>query len=177
MRFSAVVMCLLGTIALPGAAQEPAFEVVSIRPARPAEATIDSVLSSDIVRLVGDQLRATNISAAAQMNRLAKPRSMRSGGYLMRIAMTLLSLALAASACKKKETQPTGDQTGSAPVAPADAAAVVETIRPIQARYAELSADPGETARLLALGADKASAIASKVYTRARDNIGLLPRS
>jgi tryptophanyl-tRNA synthetase len=57
------------------------------------------------------------------------------------------------------------------------AAAVVETIRPIQARYAELSADPAETSRLLALGADKARAIASKVYSRARDHIGLLPRS
>jgi tryptophanyl-tRNA synthetase len=57
------------------------------------------------------------------------------------------------------------------------AAAVVETVRPIQARYAELSADPGETTRLLALGADKARTIASKVYTRARDNIGLLPRA
>ncbi len=57
------------------------------------------------------------------------------------------------------------------------AAAVVETIRPIQERYAELSADPAETTRLLALGAEKARAIASKVYTRARDNIGLLPRA
>ena len=56
-------------------------------------------------------------------------------------------------------------------------AAVVETIRPIQARYAELSADPAETMRLLAQGADKARAIASKVYTRARDHIGLLPRA
>lgn len=56
------------------------------------------------------------------------------------------------------------------------AAAVVETLRPIQARYAELSADPAETARLLAKGAEKARSIASVVYTRARDNIGLLPR-
>jgi len=57
------------------------------------------------------------------------------------------------------------------------AAAVVETIRPIQTRYAELSADPAETSRLLAKGAEKARTIASKVYTRARDNIGLLPRA
>jgi tryptophanyl-tRNA synthetase len=57
------------------------------------------------------------------------------------------------------------------------AAAVVETIRPIQTRYAELSADPAETTRLLAKGAEKARTIASKVYTRARDNIGLLPRA
>jgi tryptophanyl-tRNA synthetase len=54
------------------------------------------------------------------------------------------------------------------------AAAVVETIRPIQERYAELSADPGETARLLAKGAEKARSVASKVNERARTNIGLL---
>jgi tryptophanyl-tRNA synthetase len=55
------------------------------------------------------------------------------------------------------------------------AAAVVEMVRPIQQRYAELSADPGETARLLAKGAEKARAIAVDVNTRAHLNIGLLP--
>src|SRR5687768_9230272 len=45
----------------------------------------------------------------------------------MRIAMTLLALALATTACKKKETKPTGDQVGSAAVTPADAAAMAET--------------------------------------------------
>ena len=42
------------------------------------------------------------------------------------------------------------------------AAAVVETVRPIQTRYAELSADPAETTRLLATRArSKAAAVAS----------------
>jgi tryptophanyl-tRNA synthetase len=56
------------------------------------------------------------------------------------------------------------------------AAAVVETVRPIQERYAELEADPGETARLLAIGAGKAEAVASVTLARAYDAIGLLPR-
>ncbi|MEM9204672.1 MAG: tryptophan--tRNA ligase, partial [Actinomycetota bacterium] len=41
------------------------------------------------------------------------------------------------------------------------AAAVIELLEPIQARYRELEADPAETARLLKIGADKAREIAS----------------
>lgn len=55
--------------------------------------------------------------------------------------------------------------------------AVVELLRPIQARYAELVDDPDGTRALLGVGADKARAIASGVYTRAAEHIGLLPRS
>ncbi len=55
------------------------------------------------------------------------------------------------------------------------AEAVVETLRPIQQRYAELSADPGGTAALLAEGAQRARSIAVPVLERARTNIGLLP--
>ena len=58
----------------------------------------------------------------------------------------------------------------------ADAAdAVVELLRPVQARFAELEADPAETRRLLRVGADKARAIAAVTLDRARANIGLLP--
>jgi tryptophanyl-tRNA synthetase len=53
------------------------------------------------------------------------------------------------------------------------AAAVIEYVRPIQERYAELSADPAETARVLAKGAEKARAIARPVLLRARDRMGL----
>ena len=56
------------------------------------------------------------------------------------------------------------------------AAAVVETVRPIQERYAELESDPAETARLLSIGAGKAEAVASATLARAYDAIGLLPR-
>jgi tryptophanyl-tRNA synthetase len=57
----------------------------------------------------------------------------------------------------------------------ATAEAVVETLRPIQQRYAELAADPAGTAAILAKGAEKARAIASPVLDRARRNLGLLP--
>jgi tryptophanyl-tRNA synthetase len=56
------------------------------------------------------------------------------------------------------------------------AAAVVELLAPLQARYAELSADPGHVAALLAEGADRAQAVASVTLARARDAMGLLPR-
>jgi tryptophanyl-tRNA synthetase len=59
----------------------------------------------------------------------------------------------------------------------ADAAeAVVEVLRPIQDRVAELRGDPAGTAALLRTGADKATEVAAGVLERARTHIGLLPR-
>ena len=59
----------------------------------------------------------------------------------------------------------------------ADAAeAVVELLRPLQARYAELAADPGYVRDVLDKGAAKAEAVASETYRRAADAMGLLPR-
>jgi tryptophanyl-tRNA synthetase len=55
------------------------------------------------------------------------------------------------------------------------AEAVVELLRPIQARHRELSADPGEVARLLTTGAERARAIAAPTLERAKAAIGLLP--
>jgi tryptophanyl-tRNA synthetase len=54
------------------------------------------------------------------------------------------------------------------------AAAVIELLAPIQQRYLELSADPGETARLLGVGAAKARKIASVTMARAREAVGLV---
>ena len=54
------------------------------------------------------------------------------------------------------------------------AAAVIELLEPVQARYRELEADPAETARLLKLGADKAREIAEGTMERVRTNAGLL---
>lgn len=56
------------------------------------------------------------------------------------------------------------------------AEAVVEVLRPIQARYAELAADPAGTAEILRRGAEKARAIAAPTLERARRALGLLPR-
>jgi tryptophanyl-tRNA synthetase len=57
----------------------------------------------------------------------------------------------------------------------ATAEAVVETLRPVQARFAELAADPTGTAAILAQGAEKARSVAAPVLERARANLGLLP--
>jgi tryptophanyl-tRNA synthetase len=56
------------------------------------------------------------------------------------------------------------------------AEAVVELLRPIQERVAELQKDPAGTARLLRVGADKARAVAAMVLERAQTNIGMLGR-
>jgi tryptophanyl-tRNA synthetase len=54
------------------------------------------------------------------------------------------------------------------------AAAVVELLAPVQARFRELEADPAETLRLLAVGAGKARETATATLARARQGIGLL---
>jgi tryptophanyl-tRNA synthetase len=56
------------------------------------------------------------------------------------------------------------------------AEAVVECLRPVQERYAELEQDPAEVARRLKLGAEGADAKAELVLARAKDAAGLLPR-
>jgi tryptophanyl-tRNA synthetase len=53
--------------------------------------------------------------------------------------------------------------------------AVVELLRPIQARYHELMADPGELQSLLRKGADKARTVAAATLARAQSAIGLAP--
>jgi tryptophanyl-tRNA synthetase len=54
--------------------------------------------------------------------------------------------------------------------------AVVELLRPVQERYRQLIADPGELAALLHKGAQKAGAVASATLTRAYDAVGFLSR-
>ncbi len=55
------------------------------------------------------------------------------------------------------------------------AEAVVEHLRPIRERHAELSSDPAEVLRLLAAGAERARAVAGPTLVRARDAMGFLP--
>jgi tryptophanyl-tRNA synthetase len=55
------------------------------------------------------------------------------------------------------------------------AEAVVELLRPIQGRYAELADDPGEVERVLGHGAEQARAIAAPTLARAKTAVGLLP--
>jgi tryptophanyl-tRNA synthetase len=56
------------------------------------------------------------------------------------------------------------------------AAAVIELLRPVRERYAELSADPEAVRSTLSQGAEKAQSVAAGTLDRARDAIGLLSR-
>ncbi|MGH9246997.1 MAG: tryptophan--tRNA ligase [Acidimicrobiales bacterium] len=56
------------------------------------------------------------------------------------------------------------------------AEAVVEMLRPVQERYHELAADPGELDRLLEHGAQKAEEVAAVTLERARRHVGLVLR-
>ena len=52
---------------------------------------------------------------------------------------------------------------------------VVATLRPIQARYADLAAEPGAVEGILRDGARRARSQTQGVVRRARDRLGLLP--
>jgi tryptophanyl-tRNA synthetase len=84
----------------------------------------------------------------------------------------LLSMLAACTSRTPEEAAAGYQQYG--PLKVDTAAAVVEFLTPIQTRYRQLADDPGETARLLALGAGKAAAVAEGVLARAREAIGLL---
>jgi tryptophanyl-tRNA synthetase len=52
---------------------------------------------------------------------------------------------------------------------------LVEFLRPVRERYAELMADQAELARLLSVGAEKAQAVASKTLAEVYEAVGFLP--
>jgi tryptophanyl-tRNA synthetase len=87
----------------------------------------------------------------------------------------LLSILAAATGDDPKAVGDRYEQYG--PLKADTAAAVVELLAPLQARYAELAADPGQLAALLREGADTAQPVAAATLARARDAVGLLPRS
>ena len=80
------------------------------------------------------------------------------------------------SVCTGESPEEVADRyTQYGPLKTDTAEAVVELLRPIQARYAELRADPSGVTALLAKGAAKASAVAEVTLARAKTAIGLLP--
>jgi tryptophanyl-tRNA synthetase len=84
----------------------------------------------------------------------------------------LLSLLGAATGADPAQLASGYSQYG--PLKADTASAVVEALRPVQERYRELAADPGEVAKLLAEGADRARSIATVTVARAKQAIGLL---
>ena len=85
-------------------------------------------------------------------------------------------LSILAASTGDEPAELAGRYTQYGPLKSDTAEAVVELLRPIQARYAELAADPATTAAILELGAKKAEAVAATTLARARQAIGLLPR-
>ena len=67
-----------------------------------------------------------------------------------------------------------GKYTQYGPLKTDTAEAVVEMVRPIQERFAELQRDPAATQEILREGASKARIVASATLARAQQNIGLL---
>ena len=65
---------------------------------------------------------------------------------------------------------------GYGPLKDAVAEAVGAFLAPVRERYEQISADPTHVASQLAIGAEKAEAISTKVVERARRAAGLLPR-
>jgi tryptophanyl-tRNA synthetase len=86
----------------------------------------------------------------------------------------LLSILAAATGEDPKAVADRYEQYG--PLKADTAAAVVELLAPLQARYAELAGEPGQVASLLQEGAEKAQAVAAVTLARAREAVGLLPR-
>jgi tryptophanyl-tRNA synthetase len=86
--------------------------------------------------------------------------------------LSLFSVATG-STIEAAESQFAGQGYGAFKGAVAEA--LVEFLRPVRERYEELSGDPAEVARLLAVGAEKAQAIAEVTMARVRTATGLLP--
>ncbi len=85
----------------------------------------------------------------------------------------LLEILAACTDSTPEEAASHHTQYGSLKIATAEA--VIEVLRPIQERHAQLVSDPAEMTRLLRTGALKARAVASQTLERVYSNIGLLP--
>ncbi|MFN8186957.1 MAG: tryptophan--tRNA ligase [Gaiellales bacterium] len=86
----------------------------------------------------------------------------------------LIELLAASSGQTPEQIEASFDGQGYGPFKAAVAEAVVELLRPIQARYAELRADPTELRALLAHGAAKAHEEASRTLALAYENVGFV---
>jgi len=84
-------------------------------------------------------------------------------------------LSILAAATGRSVEGLAGEYEQYGPLKADTAAAVIELLEPIQARYAELIADPAEIARIAAKGAEKARTVAVATLARARERVGLLP--
>ena len=85
-------------------------------------------------------------------------------------------LELLAIATDRTPAEVAAGYTQYGPLKADAAAAVVEFLRPVQERFAELSRDPGHVHAVLDKGATKAQSVAAETLARAKHAVGLLPR-
>ncbi len=83
-------------------------------------------------------------------------------------------IQILAAATNRAPEDVAGDYDQYGPLKADAAAAVIELLRPVRERYAELAADPGAVDAVLSQGAAKAGAVAADTLARAQDAIGLL---
>ena len=89
----------------------------------------------------------------------------------------LLTIYSVASGKSVKELEAELEGRGYADLKGGLSDALIAFLEPIQTRYAELTADKAELARLLDHGAKKAEAIATETLQTVYDRVGFLPRS
>jgi tryptophanyl-tRNA synthetase len=87
----------------------------------------------------------------------------------------LAQILAAATGRRPQDVVADYDQYG--PLKADTAAAVIELLRPVRERYAELAADPEAVEATLEKGADKARSVASDTLARAQRAMGLRPPS
>ncbi|MGH9580891.1 MAG: tryptophan--tRNA ligase [Terriglobales bacterium] len=88
----------------------------------------------------------------------------------------LLTIYSVATGTTVGEAQKAFAGKGYAEFKSAVADALIEFLRPARERYRELSTDPDELARQLALGSSKAQAVAAKTLAAVHERLGFLPR-
>jgi tryptophanyl-tRNA synthetase len=87
----------------------------------------------------------------------------------------LLSILAAATGEDPKALAERYEQYGPLKADTADA--VIELLRPVQERFAQLQGDPAEVDRIIERGAEKAQTMAVPTLARAMAAMGLLPRA
>ncbi len=136
----------------------------------PASKMSKSEAAKGVVRLLDDPVRI----AAAVRGAVTDLDPVLGYDPELRPGVANLAELLGALTGRTPEAALTGLR-GSGALKAAVTDALVETLRPIRARYAELAADPAELDRRLATGAATAAELAAPTLAAARTAVGLLP--
>lgn len=129
-----------------------------------SDAGLVNILDDPAVILKKFKRAVTDSESEVRFDRAAKPGV----SNLLEILSSCTGVAPVDLAAKYTQYGPLKSDTGEA---------VLELLRPVQQRYQELMADPGELRRLLGVGADKAQSVAAVTLARAYSAIGMVRRS